>query len=86
MNKQIEKFVRFNINESIEYPLSNMDDISDVILKNGIKKFNDLYDTNSKVRFSVETLDSIEEIRLLLNDLRNRDFTSKIYKSFNVGG
>jgi hypothetical protein len=61
--------------------LSKLESLEDVI-----NKFNDLYDTNSKVRFSVETLDSIEEIRLLLNDLRNKDFTSKMYKSFKVGG
>lgn len=48
-----------------------------------INKFNELYDTNSKVRFSVETLDSIEEIRLILPKLK--DFSSRIYRSFNVG-
>lgn len=52
-------------------------------LEDVINKFNELYDTNSKVRFGVETLDSIEEIRLILPELR--DFTSKIYKSFNIG-
>jgi hypothetical protein len=53
-------------------------------LEDVINKFNELYDTNSKVRFSIETLDSIEEIRLLLPKLK--DFYSKIYKSFNAGG
>lgn len=46
IREQIEKFARFNINESIEYPLSNMDDISDVILKNGIKKFKNSKNNN----------------------------------------
>jgi hypothetical protein len=58
--------------------LSKLESLEDVI-----NKFNELYDTNSKVRFGVETFDSIEEIRLLLNDLRMKDFTNKIYKSFN---
>lgn len=70
-NKEINKYLN----------LPKLESLNDVI-----SKFTDLYDANSKVRFSVETLDSIEEIRLLLNDLRNKDFTSKIYKSFNVGG
>ena len=59
--------------------LTKLESLEDII-----NKFNDLYDTNSKVRFSIETLDSIEEIRLLLIDFRNKDFMSKIYKSFNV--
>ena len=36
-------------------------------------------------RFAVETLDSIEEVRLLKSKLPT-DFYSKIYKSFNVSG
>jgi len=64
------------LNKHLNLPkLENLEDV--------INKFNDLYDTNSKVRFSVETLDSIEQIRLILPELK--DFTSKIYKSFNVG-
>jgi len=75
----IVKLSNKEINKYLNLPkLESLDDV--------ISKFTDLYDTNSKVRFSVETLDSIEEIRLLLNDLRNKDFTSKIYKSFKVGG
>ncbi len=68
--KEINKYLKL-------YKLESLEDV--------INKFNELYDTNSKVRFGVETFDSIEEIRLLLNDLRMKDFTNKIYKSFNVG-
>jgi hypothetical protein len=49
-----------------------------------INKFKELYDTNSKVRFGVETFDSIEEIRLLLPQLK--DFYNKIHTSLNTGG
>jgi hypothetical protein len=71
----IVKLSNKEINKYLNLPkLKNLDEI--------INKFNELYDTNSKVRFAIETLDSIEEIRLLLPKLK--DFTSKIYKSFNV--
>jgi hypothetical protein len=67
------------LNKYLKLPkLENLDDV--------INKFNELYDSNSKIRFGVETFDSMEEIRLSLNDLRNKEFTSKIYKSFNAGG
>ena len=67
------------LNKYLKLPkLESLDDV--------INKFNELYDSNSKIRFGVETFDSIEEIRLSLNDLRMKEFTSKIYKSFNVGG
>jgi ASC-1-like (ASCH) protein len=68
-NKEINKYLNLP-------KLESLDEV--------IEKFNELYDTNSNVRFGVETLDSIEEIRLLLPKLK--DFFSKVYKSFNVGG
>lgn len=73
----IVKLSNKEINKYLHLPkLENLEDV--------INKFNELYDTNSKVRFGVETLDSIEEIRLLLPQLK--DFHNKIYKSLNVGG
>lgn len=62
------------INKHLDLP--KLETLADVI-----NKFSELYEPNSsKVRFSVETLDSIEEIRLLLPTLK--DFTNKIYRSF----
>lgn len=62
------------LNKYLKLPkLENLEDI--------VNKFNELYNNNSKVRFSVETLDSIEEIRLLLPKLK--DFYSKIYINFD---
>jgi len=73
----IVKLSNKEINKYLNLPkLESLDEV--------INKFSELYDTNSKVRFGVETLDSIEEIRLLLPKLK--DFHTKIYKSFNVGG
>ncbi len=69
----IVKLSNKEINNNLNLPkLGSLDEV--------IIKFNELYDTKSKVRFGVETLDSIEEIRLLLPELK--DFFSKIYKSF----
>ena len=42
-----------------------------------LDKFKELYDVNSPVRFSVETLDSIEEVRLFLSE--NPNIYRKIY-------
>ena len=73
----IVKLSNKEINKYLNLPkLESLDEV--------INKFNELYDTNSKVRFGVETLDSIEEIRILLPKLK--DFFSKIYKTFNLGG
>lgn len=73
----IVKLSNKEINKYLNLPkLESLDDV--------ISKFTELYDTNNKVRFAVETLDSIEQIRLILPELK--DFISKIYKSFNVGG
>lgn len=72
----IVKLSNKEINKYLNLPkLESLDDV--------ISKFTELYDTNNKVRFAVETLDSIEEVRLLKLPT---DFYSKIYKSFNVGG
>lgn len=49
-------------------------------LEEVLDKFKELYDVNSPVRFSVETLDSIEEIRLFLSETPN--IYRKIY--FNI--
>lgn len=77
-NKYFDK-VKITGKELNKYlDLPNLESLGDII-----NKFNELYDTNSKVRFSVETLDSIEEIRLILPKLK--DFSSRIYRSFNVG-
>lgn len=46
MREEIKRFARFNVNESVEYPLSHMDDISDVIYKNGVKQFNNCRNNN----------------------------------------
>jgi hypothetical protein len=47
MREQIEKFTGlFKKNESVNYPLSNMDDISDIIIKNGVKQFNNCQNNN----------------------------------------
>lgn len=74
----IVKLSNKEINKYLNLPkLESLDDV--------INKFTELYDTNNKVRFAVETLDSIEEVRLLKSKLPT-DFYSKIYKSFNVGG
>jgi hypothetical protein len=43
-----------------------------------IYKFNQLYNPNSPVRFSVETLDSIDEVSNFLKE--NPDFLSKLHK------
>jgi hypothetical protein len=73
----IVKLSNKEINKYLNLPkLESLDEV--------INKFNELYDTNSNVRFGVETLDSIEEIRLLLPNLK--DFFDKIYKTFDVGG
>ena len=73
----IVKLYNKEINRYLNLPkLESLDEV--------INKFKELYDTNSKVRFGVETFDSIEEIRLLLHQLK--DFYNKIYKSLNVGG
>jgi hypothetical protein len=73
----IVKLSNKEINKYLNLPkLESLDDV--------ISKFTELYDTNNKVRFAVETLDSIEQIRLILPELK--DFISKIYKSFNVSG
>lgn len=72
----IVKLSNKEINKYLNLPkLESLDDV--------ISKFTELYDTNNKVRFAVETLDSIEEVSLLKLP---SDFYSKIYKSFNVGG
>ena len=74
----IVKLSNKEINKYLNLPkLESLDDV--------ISKFTELYDVNNKVRFAVETLDSIEEVRLLKSKLPT-DFYSKIYKSFNVGG
>ena len=73
----IVKLSNKEINKYLNLPkLESLDEV--------INKFNELYDTNSNVRFGVETLDSIEEIRLLRPNLK--DFFDKIYKTFDVGG
>lgn len=61
-NKELNKYLN----------LPNLESLQDVL-----KKFNDLYDINSKVRFSVETLDSIDEIRDFFS--KNPKFFNKIY-------
>lgn len=80
LENQFFDIVKLNnkeINRHLNLPkLETLDEV--------INKFKELYDTNSKVRFGVETFDSIEEIRLLLPQLK--DFFNKIYKSLNVGG
>ena len=43
--------------------LKKLDNVQDVMAM-----FNELYDTNHKVRFAVETFDSIEGIRIFLNE------------------
>ncbi len=58
------------LNTNLNLPkLSTVNDVID--------KFNELYNTNSLVRFSVETMDSIEEVRTFLPTLPN--FYNKIY-------
>lgn len=61
-NKELNKYLN----------LPNLESLQDVL-----EKFNDLYDINSKVRFSVETLDSIDEIRDFFS--KNPKFFNKIY-------
>lgn len=72
----VVKLVDKEINKYLNLPrLTTLEDVSN--------KFIELYDVNNKVRFSIETFDSIEEIRILLKKLPN-DFYRKIYKSFNI--
>lgn len=49
-----------------------------------IKLSQNYYDSNSKVRFGIETMDSIEEVRIYVNKLIDSDvnFYDKIYFSF----
>lgn len=49
-----------------------------------IKLCQDYYDSSNKVRFGIETKDSIEEVRIYLKELSNRNikFYEKIYFSF----
>ena len=59
------------LNKNLNLPkLSTKDDV--------IAKFHELYNTHNLVRFSVETLDSIEEVRVFLKELPS-NFYNKIY-------
>ena len=75
-NKFIDEVKLSNkeINRYLNLPkLSNPQDIID--------KFKELYDVNSKVRFALETFDSIEPIRKIRSELPN-NMGQKIYKDF----
>lgn len=58
--------------------LVNLDGLSNVPVnewkrEDALKWCNDTYDVNHKLRFSVETLDSIEEVRLFLEPLKGEN-------------
>lgn len=54
--------------EILKY-LNCLDDLSPKpTITEVVDKFNELYDTHNKVRFAIETLDSIEEIRLYIKE------------------
>jgi hypothetical protein len=57
--------------------LVNLEGLSDVPInewqrEDALKWCSDTYDTNHKLRFAVETLDSIEEVRLFLESLKSK--------------
>lgn len=58
--------------------LVNLEGLSDVPVngwqrEDALKWCSDTYDVNHKLRFAVETLDSIEEVRLFLEALKNEN-------------
>ena len=58
--------------------LANLDGLSAISVndwqrEDALKWCSDTYDVNHKLRFSVETLDSIEEVRLFLRPLRDKN-------------
>jgi len=59
MFSSIVKLSNKELNKYLE--LENLTSVGSVL-----SKFNELYDVDGKVRFAVETFDSIEEIRILL--------------------
>lgn len=62
-NKELNKYVDITPSIDIDYILAT---------------FHRLYDPNHKVRFSIETLDSIEQVRILRKNLRDMPFHTKI--------
>ena len=65
-NKEINKYLNLK-------KLNNLEEVID--------KFNDLYDTKNNLKFAIETFDSIEEIKVFL-DNSDKDLYNKIY--FNI--
>lgn len=73
---QMFKLSNKEINKYLDLPkLSNIKDI--------IEKFSELYDSHNKVRFAIETKDSIEEVRQYYKKLeevnKRDDYYSKIF-------
>lgn len=64
-NKEIDKYL----------DLENTTDVSKIL-----DKAKELYDPNSKVRFAIETFDSIEEVRLYLKENREKVYSKILYR------